>query len=51
MVERHKYQMIQTQQPHGQVQDQQQQHETMRKQHETTIHRDSNKKGRTVTSG
>ena len=39
MVERHKYQMIQTQQPHGQEQDQQQQHETMRKQHETTIHR------------
>ena len=27
MVERHKYQMIQTQQPHGQ--EQQQQHETM----------------------
>ena len=38
MVERHKYQMIQTQQPHGQEHDQQQQHETM-KQHETTIHR------------
>ena len=39
MVGRHKYQMIQTQQPHGQERDQQQQHETTRnntKQHETT---------------
>ena len=44
--------MLRTQQPHGQ--EQEQQRETMRnnaKQRETTIHRDSNKKGRTVTSG
>ena len=44
MVERHEYQMIQTQQPHGQEQ-QQQQRETTRnntRQHETTIHCDSN---------
>ena len=45
MVGRHKYQMIQPQQPHGQEHDQQQQHETMRKQHETTIHRDMQEGG------
>ena len=51
-----KNKMLRTQQPHGQEQEQEQeQHrETTRnnvKQRETTIHHDSNKKGRTVTSG
>ena len=46
-----KTQTLRTQQPHGQ--EQEQQRETTRnnaKQRETTIHRDSNKKGRTVTT-